>query len=1364
MPVVNRRPFEPEHTLEDEELDEATPAFYLEETNEGFTDYDGYFERAMLTQSAVWSCGFTGKTNMLYVDAEESEDKSKKRLKEIAPQLAMPLWYILSNYIHRAKIDDAAADLSTFCNRRFFIGEHVYLTVSTQKGEAIVVGVDHNPRGTNRRLSDKENRGDDSVKLPEPEEYSYRLYVQNPESFDKIRIFQTKFTKCGQKNVYSGVDHTYMTRKAKFIHSKETLRLLMKCSAETKKDDNQRAPALRIRHLTWEKIFAGPEPVFPHTEKKQRTLKAPTSPLKKSADKDSKTKETPAKGKKKEDGRKSKGQGTIDKFFKPSEKSPKKNLTQRIAAQQEQIRKSLDLIEQTGRDVSRWRQTERLLNGRDMSDLSALIAEVQKAEAARKETERKAKEKEARQEWKKPRDDLECDDLKPMPAFAELKLPEWLSTDVLMRCMALCQFIDSFSSLMNLKEHLKSNKITLDKVLLAVMCNDANFSTFVPIMQALLTLRAECGAEEDGDEADPKDMNEANNDMYPDFEHPDYGEQIRDATERHQLIRDALGDSPRDLPIDWMTITEWLRVNLITAGYYSGPSVQKFRMQARGGCHLYDDPCFRFLDENPGFLTKFETMSVFEMDPEDRLKLLELSMEQLLTYRKLRSLFDEQAEASVNLARERRNLRKWFAAEEQNATQIQQEIENGSHQQKKQTETTTKIVRYVKNVNEGRRVHNTKEVEALLLKDVHYHQMDLAEIVAVREFQKELFERREAKLTAQLEKTNSMNTNCYLGQDRAYYSYYFMDSLNLLLRLSPIESDKIPECSVATPVEKLPKGISRADYLKAIYACTGSKSTCHAHKYKEVDAQEVSYFSSVSDFETFISALNPRGYRESQLADNIAPLKQRLITAVTKFAEDPTLTEIEEHHLNPDTPLNWSDEVAQLLLDLEEKLYNGGIAQLPYDRDQWRQKLSESFNTTSFINPETGILPHGSDESFYTPEQLQELSTTQRLSIALLQLVQCIKVGFFNYPFAEFNVEKPWESQVTECYGLWQKELIAAHSLTEICMFYKRVTAFVRWEASRFQAKCRSCRKRGDVSELAICVECTRATHIGCLRQGKMTAVPEGTWTCMNCKRRFARADGTRGGSVAESVGDEEEPMDDDYSDVVYKPKAKTKKDRLIVSKFEESEPKKRKYYYDMDEDGEEGESEEAEDEEESQDDSQSSSQMYENGVDEDENFEPAPKRTRPSRRSPAPTRIAAAVMHNLRRKQSGNKESLKKVEAILRETLRREESWPFAQPVDVKEVPDYREFVKKPMDLRTMMNKLKNNDYESVEEVVADYQLMFNNCRTYNGDDSEITELAKTLETFMNEQFDALKAESISNAETGSRRERRTPRVIYSL
>lgn len=42
-------------------------------------------------------------------------------------------------------------------------------------------------------------------------------------------------------------------------------------------------------------------------------------------------------------------------------------------------------------------------------------------------------------------------------------------------------------------------------------------------------------------------------------------------------------------------------------------------------------------------------------------------------------------------------------------------------------------------------------------------------------------------------------------------------------------------------------------------------------------------------------------------------------------------------------------------------------------------------------------------------------------------------------------------------------------------------------------------------------------------------------------------------------------------------------------------------------------------------------------------------------------------------------------------------------------------------MDLRTIMNKLKQRLYDTPDQVIADARLIFENCRVYNEEESEI-------------------------------------------
>ncbi|GME80189.1 unnamed protein product [Ambrosiozyma monospora] len=73
--------------------------------------------------------------------------------------------------------------------------------------------------------------------------------------------------------------------------------------------------------------------------------------------------------------------------------------------------------------------------------------------------------------------------------------------------------------------------------------------------------------------------------------------------------------------------------------------------------------------------------------------------------------------------------------------------------------------------------------------------------------------------------------------------------------------------------------------------------------------------------------------------------------------------------------------------------------------------------------------------------------------------------------------------------------------------------------------------------------------------------------------------------------------------------------------------------------------------------------------------------------------------------------------------------NWPFMQPVNRDEVPDYYQVIKEPMDLSTMEVKLENDAYETLDDFIYDCKLIFNNCRAYNGENTTFYKNANKLE-----------------------------------
>jgi len=88
-------------------------------------------------------------------------------------------------------------------------------------------------------------------------------------------------------------------------------------------------------------------------------------------------------------------------------------------------------------------------------------------------------------------------------------------------------------------------------------------------------------------------------------------------------------------------------------------------------------------------------------------------------------------------------------------------------------------------------------------------------------------------------------------------------------------------------------------------------------------------------------------------------------------------------------------------------------------------------------------------------------------------------------------------------------------------------------------------------------------------------------------------------------------------------------------------------------------------------------------------------------------------------------------LKSLLSQVKSHSSSWPFLKPVEANEAPDYYDHIKYPMDLKTMNERLKNKYYINKRLFIADMQRIFNNCRAYNGSETEYYKCANVLERF---------------------------------
>jgi len=103
--------------------------------------------------------------------------------------------------------------------------------------------------------------------------------------------------------------------------------------------------------------------------------------------------------------------------------------------------------------------------------------------------------------------------------------------------------------------------------------------------------------------------------------------------------------------------------------------------------------------------------------------------------------------------------------------------------------------------------------------------------------------------------------------------------------------------------------------------------------------------------------------------------------------------------------------------------------------------------------------------------------------------------------------------------------------------------------------------------------------------------------------------------------------------------------------------------------------------------------------------------------------------------------EALKACHEIIKEMFNKKHStyaWPFYKPVDTEQLDlhDYKQVIKKPMDLGTVKNKIENREYRSPAEFATDMRLIFTNCYKYNPPEHDVVAMARKLQDVFEMRF----------------------------
>ncbi|XP_048165895.1 bromodomain adjacent to zinc finger domain protein 2B isoform X13 [Corvus hawaiiensis] len=272
------------------------------------------------------------------------------------------------------------------------------------------------------------------------------------------------------------------------------------------------------------------------------------------------------------------------------------------------------------------------------------------------------------------------------------------------------------------------------------------------------------------------------------------------------------------------------------------------------------------------------------------------------------------------------------------------------------------------------------------------------------------------------------------------------------------------------------------------------------------------------------------------------------------------------------------------------------------------------------------------------------------------------------------------EEDIAPGLRVWRRALSEARSAAQVALCIQQLQKSIAWEKSIMKVYCQICRKGDNEELLLLCDGCDKGCHTYCHRP-KISTIPDGDWFCPAC---IAKASG------------------------------QTLKIKKLQIKGKKSNEQKRSRKL----------AGETEDE-----DSATTSAALKRGKTD-------PKK----RKMDENVSVSQLKQENCtavkKPKRDGDSKDLALCSMILSELETHEDAWPFLLPVNLKLVPGYKKVIKKPMDFSTIRDKLSSGQYPNLEAFSLDVRLVFDNCETFNEDDSDIGRAGHNMRKYFEKKW----------------------------
>ncbi|XP_068401142.1 bromodomain adjacent to zinc finger domain protein 2B isoform X11 [Eschrichtius robustus] len=435
------------------------------------------------------------------------------------------------------------------------------------------------------------------------------------------------------------------------------------------------------------------------------------------------------------------------------------------------------------------------------------------------------------------------------------------------------------------------------------------------------------------------------------------------------------------------------------------------------------------------------------------------------------------------------------------------------------------------------------------------------------------------------------------------------------------------------------------------------------------------------DLKALLKVLHLRGIREKALQKQIQKHLDYITQACIKN-KDVAIIELNEHEENQvtrDIVENWSVEEQAMEMDLS-------ILQQVEDLE--RRVASASLQVKGWMCPEPASeredLVYFEHKSFsklckehdgeFTGEEESSARALERKSDNPLD------IAVTRLADLERNVERRVEEDIAPGLRVWRRALSEARSAAQVALCIQQLQKSIAWEKSIMKVYCQICRKGDNEELLLLCDGCDKGCHTYCHRP-KITTIPDGDWFCPAC---IAKASGQT---------------------------LKIKKLHVKGKKTESKKGKKVTLTGDTEDE-----------------DSASTSSSLKRGI-----------KDLKKRKMEENTSINLSKQESftsVKKPKRDDSKDLALCSMILTEMETHEDAWPFLLPVNLKLVPGYKKVIKKPMDFSTIREKLSSGQYPNLETFALDVRLVFDNCETFNEDDSDIGRAGHSMRKYFEKKW----------------------------